>query len=1192
MSSPVSGLPYSQMDFLSRWMPSSTRAGVILNPGPELAEAPRYRSPSSAPGSPPLRPDEGDSCASDFAPLPASANSSCLGGHDPSRAPGGDGPGGGGHRAGPTGASHGEAHSLAEMSNDPRDAPILMKLEELRRWQQHMQEQLKADQLGELLRLQEEQQRLLGMMNTSHLCTEESLGAEPETSSPSQNQCSPSAKCGVNPQQEDTLTGLQSGVEMQDKKDGTGADAPKKQVDGASSRQCDHTAFSCNNSREDESVLDDRPITAGKQTFEQLLEEQLRLEEQRLKSGRQHQKPNARRAFLRRGQGLSRFANNRKLSFHTEDTTTDSKATPQARNSGPTFSQGGGTTASQRLPVQRKTATLNKENRPRGATAPPQHLRVERKAAQVKVLGCHQRQNTARSAVALIALPGKHVQHRQLAVTKEGPALADGRGVAGVVQDSLEGSLVEKLQRWECERQLESMELGEFELLEQAAEELSFSSTSSFVTKVLQMDQQNQKLLGVAGLHQRRLSSTPIKCPPTREQRSSHGGPCGGGGGHGAVQNKVRFDDGEDSTSTADVDIKEPEASVSPPVSPGDLPSCFPVPPEPAYDRRSYQDEDAVCQRSEDGESDVISSIDSTLTEDKDAPPGQVVFDDEDTWSDLDDMAVSVSDTVSTEAANREPEAPPSKLMVTLFPSLKPKTLNAPRPPCPPQDEKPDQEAGQCVHSTQLREKVAQLEMEMERFQKDNAALAKLRREYEKKQENLRRESEAFEKRRAEQLTRFEDYKKEESRKLQRERKLFEKHAVAMRATPDKKEREEIQVLKEQLSVLQEELRRKESRWSCTHTRLRQQMDSLRRDNLALRDQVRTLEMLRISALKRNSPGAEGDMKCGPPGTKGVTFASPPSCSTSAATRGSSKDSGHPAHVPKAMKSSLRKPGDSGPSSSSSSSSSSRSWQAPGRKKVSQEQSMVEDSRSCSPVGGVTPGADVMEPQAALTPAVLLRQPGEVTASQPSQRLQEEDAQEVIAYPDGKVNKDPRLLRDHVEKVLAGGDRVVIFPNGTRKELSSDGVAVKVTFFNGDTKEVTADHRVIYYYADARTTHVTHPDGVEVLHFPNNQTEKHFPDGRKEITFADQTVKNVFPDGSEESVLADGTVVHVKPDGTKEIHFNTGQREVHTADYKRRAYPDGTVKTVYADGRQETRYPTGRLRVKDKDGNVVADSRP
>lgn len=64
------------------------------------------------------------------------------------------------------------------------------------------------------------------------------------------------------------------------------------------------------------------------------------------------------------------------------------------------------------------------------------------------------------------------------------------KGSDGVPQDSFELSFQKKLQRWECDRQLESMELGEFELLEQAAEELSFSSNSSFVVKVLYLSQQ------------------------------------------------------------------------------------------------------------------------------------------------------------------------------------------------------------------------------------------------------------------------------------------------------------------------------------------------------------------------------------------------------------------------------------------------------------------------------------------------------------------------------------------------------------------------------------------------------------------------------------------------------------------------------------------------------------------------------
>lgn len=45
-------------------------------------------------------------------------------------------------------------------------------------------------------------------------------------------------------------------------------------------------------------------------------------------------------------------------------------------------------------------------------------------------------------------------------------------------------------------------------------------------------------------------------------------------------------------------------------------------------------------------------------------------------------------------------------------------------------------------------------------------------------------------------------------------------------------------LLKQQLSSLQEELKGKESRWACTHNRLRQQADSLRQENNSLRDEV------------------------------------------------------------------------------------------------------------------------------------------------------------------------------------------------------------------------------------------------------------------------------------------------------------------------------------------------------------------
>lgn len=206
-------------------------------------------------------------------------------------------------------------------------------------------------------------------------------------------------------------------------------------------------------------------------------------------------------------------------------------------NSEPAAIQRGSTSSVQRLPVQRKTATLNKENRPKGLSSPPQDIRVESKATRTKVLGSHQRQNTESESIQTDSEGGQTKPH-QLGRVKEqktrkvgmsaqasmnpgpnvqpnpgtkqagmvrwperaesqaarekryGPGVgsSEGRMESGggeVPQDSFELSFQEKLQRWECDRQMESMELGEFELLEQAAEELSFSSNSSFVMKVL-----------------------------------------------------------------------------------------------------------------------------------------------------------------------------------------------------------------------------------------------------------------------------------------------------------------------------------------------------------------------------------------------------------------------------------------------------------------------------------------------------------------------------------------------------------------------------------------------------------------------------------------------------------------------------------------------------------------------------------
>ncbi|XP_031209429.1 T-complex protein 10A homolog 2 isoform X2 [Mastomys coucha] len=195
---------------------------------------------------------------------------------------------------------------------------------------------------------------------------------------------------------------------------------------------------------------------------------------------------------------------------------------------------------------------------------------------------------------------------------------------------------------------------------------------------------------------------------------------------------------------------------------------------------------------------------------------------------------------------------------------------------------------------------------------------------------------------------------------------------------------------------------------------------------------------------------------------------------------------------------------------------------------------------------------------------------------QTSDTTKDDETQEK-RHPNGKVEQ---LLRD--------GRTIITFPNGTRKEISADKKTTLIKFFNGDMKKVKSDQKVIYYYADAQTTHTTYPDGVEVVQFPNKWTEKFYPDGSKETVFPDGTVKQL-KDGCEETVFPDGTFVTVKRNGDKIIMFSNGQKEIHTSRFKRREFPDGTTKTVYCNGCQETKYASGRVRVKDETGTVILD---
>ncbi|NWY52597.1 CENPJ protein, partial [Chionis minor] len=295
-----------------------------------------------------------------------------------------------------------------------------------------------------------------------------------------------------------------------------------------------------------------RPIKAAiqekKQTFEEFLEEQIQLEKQRLEqtqklqeaNGSTIQKPLIKRPFLRRGEGLTRFTNTKsKITKVGENTPKLQQRASDDRN----------VIKVDRSQIRKKTTPPGKELVSEKPFAPYKKHNHSDKAKycpiqKTLVFRNHTGKNI--SPLETRMQPGKNHDRQtidsfpseinnKIENKENAPEFAESNtGNIGnklpvtekprsshelastfsnskypighcvkAPELSFEVSFQNKLENWEKEKEKENLELDEFLFLEQAADEISFSSNSSFVQRILDQDQQTLK--------GRRMFSTPIK---------------------------------------------------------------------------------------------------------------------------------------------------------------------------------------------------------------------------------------------------------------------------------------------------------------------------------------------------------------------------------------------------------------------------------------------------------------------------------------------------------------------------------------------------------------------------------------------------------------------------------------------------------------------------------------------------------
>uniref|UniRef100_A0A182PC25 Centromere protein J C-terminal domain-containing protein n=1 Tax=Anopheles epiroticus TaxID=199890 RepID=A0A182PC25_9DIPT len=544
-----------------------------------------------------------------------------------------------------------------------------------------------------------------------------------------------------------------------------------------------------------------------------------------------------------------------------------------------------------------------------------------------------------------------------------------------------------------------------------------------------------------------------------------------------------------------------------------------------------------------------------------------------------------------------------------------------------------------------LKERLTELEREIDNYRRENADLIKAKQEHELNRLKLQQDREEMEERMNDERIKMEVYFHDERMKIETERK----QALREAQKPNKKDREEILRLNEELAEMRKQQKEREAKYSASMARFRSQLKTLekelqevrlelevaKKDNRRLetentrlkrQNNSRMLVEINRNIAKLAAGGTEpaerqeskegGNPKKGSQSTanrlKSQQITQPKERKLSAQVT-KAKVTSHPMMRGNAtlrtkavqireeqLGSETEENNDDRfhPQNDSSDSDDSDKC-VNGKHRTDDEdeddEAIGENSSSAQEECSTVPSSYFPKnPAVRKTLFNAVNLTGDTAATQQQGLVRKENPPTKCDLLDRTPEAAEIIKSMKREIVNADGSRDIWYPNGNLKKISSDGLTIRMLYFNKDIKETNmSEGTTKYYYFETNTWHTTYLDGLEILEFPDGQTEHRFKDGSTEVHFPNGSIRTTNPnsaDIAEEWKYPDGTTVIIRKNDDKEISLPNGQVEIHTKAHKRRIYPDGTVKYVYPDGSQESRYSNGRVRLKDKDGRLISDT--
>ncbi|XP_058452981.1 centromere protein J isoform X2 [Malaya genurostris] len=493
--------------------------------------------------------------------------------------------------------------------------------------------------------------------------------------------------------------------------------------------------------------------------------------------------------------------------------------------------------------------------------------------------------------------------------------------------------------------------------------------------------------------------------------------------------------------------------------------------------------------------------------------------------------------------------------------------------------------------SEQLKQRLAELDREIESFRRENAELIRAKQELELEKNKLELDREEMIEKLNDERIKMEVYFHDERLNIEEQRQKALKEAIK----PTKKEKEEILKLKEQISEHQKEMKSKEAKHASSLARFRSQLKNLEKE---LKETQLELDVMKKDNRKLETENArlkrQNNNRMLLEINKNIAKLAAPQTSETVgdSRRTSSPEKPRKNVVPVRMKPiGVIEKNIAGKSSKAKVFCHPRVSNESEKHNYSNESSFHSKSDVSEQDNASSSEDDSIPTAAQKHHSSYFRGRAKKTLFQTTSDQAKDDSK-----PESNLSKETvKIINDLKREIVnEDGSRDIWYPNGNLKKISPDGLVIRMLYFNKDIKETNVSEGTTkYYYFETNTWHTTYLDGLEILEFPDGQTEHRYKDGSTEVHFPNGSIRTTNPnsvDIAEEWKYADGSTVIVKRNDDKVITLPNGQVEIHTKAHKRRIYPDGTVKFLYPDGSQESRYSNGRVRLKDKDGNLISDT--